>query len=439
MTFKTLSPKQKRIFKWAHGADGKKYDCIICDGAIRSGKTICMIASFILWAMRFFNGATFGICGHTVGSCERNIILPMMSVVDLRQYYKISYRRSDHLLTVGNKRATNYFYIFGGKDESSQSLIQGITLSGVLLDEVALMPKSFVEQAIGRTLSVQGAKIWMNCNPENPQHFIKTEWIDDADGENRKKILHLHFLMSDNPILTPEQIEAAAAKFQGIFYERFILGEWTKPEGLVYPNFSRKNNVIAPFGLKDKSKAAFYVSMDYGTLNPCSMGLWAVLHDGKKEKYAIRIKEYYHNARLEGAGQLTDEEYYRELEKLCEGYEIQGITIDPSAASFITLVRKKGKFLVIEAKNDVLDGIRYTSDLITQRKILFCENCVDSIREFGLYVWDEKAQEDRPIKTDDHAMDDIRYFCYTIFRRVFTNTAKPRQTAQTKLMKGGWE
>ena len=439
MTFRTLSPKQKKIFKWAHGPDGQKYDCIICDGAIRSGKTICMITSFILWAMRYFNGATFGICGHTVASCERNIILPAMGVVDLSRMYTISWRRSDHLLTVRNRRAVNYFYIFGGKDESSQSLIQGITLSGVLLDEVALMPRSFVEQAIGRTLSVQGAKIWMNCNPENPQHFIKTEWIDDADGENRKRILHLHFLMSDNPILTAEQIESAALKFQGVFYDRFIKGEWTKPQGLVYPNFTRERNVISQFALKDKSRAKFYVSMDYGTLNPCSMGLWAVLRDGNRERYAIRVKEYYHNARLDGARQLTDEEYYEELEKLCQGYEVEGITIDPSAASFITLVRRRGKYRIIPAKNEVVDGIRYTSDLISRRKILVCENCVDSIKEFGLYVWDEKSQEDRPVKTDDHAMDDIRYFANTILRQAIDTTSAPRITAQTRLMKGGWE
>ncbi|MCM1024634.1 MAG: PBSX family phage terminase large subunit [Prevotella sp.] len=232
MTFTKLSPKQKRIFKWCY-EDG--CNALICDGAVRSGKTVCMITSFILWAMKSFDGAVFGICGKTVRSAERNIITPLMSIADITAYFKVSYTRSANLLTVEGGGRRNCFYIFGGKDESSYMLIQGITLSGVLFDEVALMPRSFVEQAITRTLSVSGAKLWFNCNPENRFHRFYTEWILQAAARNA---LHLHFLMDDNPTLTAEQLAHAEKLFTGVFHDRYIKGLWVSAEGVIYKDFA---------------------------------------------------------------------------------------------------------------------------------------------------------------------------------------------------------
>ena len=201
MTFAKLSAKQKTVFKWCYNSD---YKALICDGAVRSGKTICMITSFILWAMRCFNGATFGICGKSVGSAERNIIMPLQAIVDITKNFKMNYTRSIHLLTIEGMGKVNYFYVFGGKDESSYMLIQGITLSGVFLDEVALMPKSFVNQAITRTLSVENSLYWFNCNPDSSEHWFFKEWIQKAKDRNA---LHLHFLMSDNPTLSKKQLD----------------------------------------------------------------------------------------------------------------------------------------------------------------------------------------------------------------------------------------
>ena len=435
MTFYKLSKKQRLVFKWWAAKSGGKYKSILCDGAIRSGKTICMITSYILWAMTKFSGATFGICGKTVQSVERNIILPLMSIADLRKIYKLQYRRSDHRLTVSAKGRQNYFYLFGGKDESSYMLIQGLTLSGIFFDEVALMPRSFVEQGIGRTLSVPEARYWLNCNPENPSHFIKTEWVDDADSANEKRILHLHFLMEDNPVITKEQIEEAKRQFKGVFYDRYILGLWTKPEGLVYPNFTKKN-IVPKFGLRDRSKARFYISCDYGTLNAFSLGLWAIMKL-PRGLTAFRVAEYYHSGRATGK-LMTDAEYYEQLLKLSSGFSIEGICVDPSAASFITLIRKQDKFKVYSAKNDVINGIRYTSSLISDERLLICENCKEIIREFGLYVWDEKATSDTVKKTDDHTMDDMRYFCETFFKTltgIGASVADPFED----FVKGGWE
>ena len=229
MTFEKLSIKQKKVFQWCHTSN---YKALICDGAVRSGKTICMIASFIIWAMDSFERANFGICGKTVASAERNIVRPLQGIVDLTSAFDITYRRNSHMLSIKNRMTgcENYFFVFGGKDESSYTLLQGITLSGVLLDEVALMPESFVNQAIARCLSVPTARYWFNCNPESPSHWFYNDWVLQAE---KKNALHIHFLMSDNPIMTAEQLREAEKQFSGVFYARYIQGLWVVAEGLI--------------------------------------------------------------------------------------------------------------------------------------------------------------------------------------------------------------
>ena len=371
MTFAKLSKKQKTVFKWCYKND---YKAIICDGAVRSCKTICMITSFILWAMRRFDGAMFGICGKSVGSAERNIIMPLQSVADITHYFKVTYTRSIHLLTVEGMGKVNYFYVFGGKDESSYMLIQGITLSGIFLDEVALMPRSFVEQAITRTLSVENSLYWFNCNPDSSEHWFYKEWILKAEERNA---LHLHFLMSDNPTLSQKQLDEAERQFSGVFHDRYIKGLWVLAEGLVYPMFNKNKHILEDY--TPSSDAFYYISCDYGTLNPCSMGLWAL-----ERNKAVRIKEYYHDGRNKGV-QKTDEEYYKALEKLADGFNIQFVIVDPSASSFITTIKKHGNFTVRKARNDVLNGIRTAMNLLDNDKLFFCKECKDIIREFSIY------------------------------------------------------
>lgn len=442
MTFKQLSEKQKKIFTWSYSGD---YDNIICDGAVRSGKTAAMSVAFILWAMYEFDNTCFAICGKTVASAKRNIIMPLMGCVDITDFFSMAYKQSENILLVKGNGHVNRFYVFGGKDESSYQLIQGMTLSGVLFDEVALMPRSFVDQAIARTVSVSDAKLWFNCNPENPMHWFKKEWVDDADGENKHNSLHLHFEMRDNPIMTAELIEKAEKQFTGVFYKRYILGEWVVAEGAVYPQFDKDKHIVNVQRIKSgliasnkKWGGEYYVSIDYGTTNPCSMGLWLDTGAG-----AYRLREYYWSSRDKGV-QKTDDEYYEELLKLCGGYDIKNVIVDPSAASFVALIRKKGKFRVIKAKNDVIDGIRYTSMLLTQGKILFDESCESIIKEFGLYSWDEKrTDKDIVIKENDHAMDDMRYFCNTIlinkpYYRPEITPKKRSTTAMQYNMSGGW-
>lgn len=395
-----LSPKQKLVMKWAHLPQYRDKKAIICDGSVRSGKTVSMIIGFVHWAMRFFDGKNFGICGKTVSSTERNIITPLLSMVDITDYYDVTYRRGDSLLTIRDGEKVNRFYVFGGKDESSYTLIQGITLSGVLFDEVALMPQSFVDQAIARTLSEQDARHWFNCNPESSEHWFYKEWICNT---RQKKAIHLHFTMQDNPILSPAQIADAEASFSGVFYDRYIRGLWCVAEGLIYPQFDKEKHVRR----LEHPQGKWYISVDYGTLNAFSAGLWC--YDGHT---AYRAAEWYYSGR-DTKQQLTNTQYAAAIKKLAGNRKIESVIVDPSAASFIAELVHNG-FHVRKGNNDVLEGIRRVSTDLQNGKLLFSPSCKDCIREFSLYRWDEKQQKDTPLKTNDHAMDDVRYFVNTI-------------------------
>lgn len=397
-----LGEKQLQILQFRFS----DYSYLICDGAVRSGKTSLMTVGFIDDAMARFNGRRFGICGKTVDSATKNIVQPYMAMQYAQRSYRIKWSRTDKTMTVSKGGITNVFEVFGGKDESSYALIQGRTLAGCLIDEVVLQPRSFVDQAMIRC-SVTGAKVWFSCNPAAPSHWFYTDWILKADkGEINAK--HIHFVLRDNPGLSDETIQRYEKTFSGVFYQRYVLGEWVAAEGLIYPFFAAHQDTYLFHGDASHIDGQFYVSIDYGTHNPCSMGLW-VIHDGK----ALRIKESYFDSRAERV-QRTDEEHYAELERLTKGYYIQAVVVDPSAASFIETIRRHGKYLVIPADNDVLNGIRCVASLMQAGLVTIHESCTASRREFGLYSWDDKAKEDRVVKENDHAMDDIRYFCYTI-------------------------
>lgn len=400
MRFETFSEKQTLTLTWwSQSSPYGDFDAIICDGAVRSGKTLCMAISFLCWAMRRFDGMQFGMCGKTIASLRRNVVsvvLPVMGDLGFICEEKLS----KNLFTVSFGGRTNTFYLFGGRDESSQALIQGATFAGVLLDEVALMPRSFVEQACARC-SVSGSKLWFNCNPEGPGHWFYVEWVKKAE---ERRALYLHFSLEDNPALSRKIIARYRRMYSGVFYRRFILGEWVASQGRVYDFFDESFVRDAPAG----EIGEYAVSCDYGTANPASFGLWG-LQDG----VWYRIREYYYNSRTEGA-QKTDAEYVTELLRLCGGVRPRAVVVDPSAASFIEALRREG-LPVLKADNDVLSGIRLTADLLKAGKLVICRDCVDAIREFSLYSWDEKHEgRDAPIKQCDHAMDDIRYFATTV-------------------------
>lgn len=394
-----FSEKQRLLLTWwCDTSPHRDREAVICDGAVRSGKTFCMGVSFFLWAMRTFDGRQFALCGRTVAAVRRNLLVsvrPMLEELGFRFEEQVSRNR----LTVTFGGHENTFYLFGGKDEASAGLIQGITLAGALLDEAALMPRSFVEQTVARC-SVEGAKVWFACNPEGPEHWFYKEWVLKAE---ERRALRISFRMSDNPSLSREVLERYERSFHGAFYRRFVLGEWAVCEGRVYDFFDGSFVEPAPRGPFDEWR----VSCDYGTVNPTSMGLW-----GRKGEVWYRVKEYYWDSRREGR-QKTDREYAADLRALAGGREIGQVVVDPSAASFLAALRQEG-WKVRPADNDVLSGIRVTADLLRRGKLRICEGCGDAIREFDLYCWDERAKGDRVVKEFDHAMDDIRYMAMSV-------------------------
>lgn len=391
-----LSEKQREVFLWWTDKKTGSYDGIICEGAVRSGKTYALSLSFMLWAMTGFDGKRFAVCSKTVTALGRNI-LPDLFCFLRRMKMPYRYYPSKSKIEVSFGKHRNTFYLFGGKDESSASLIQGITLAGALFDEAVLMPRSFFEQAVARC-SERGSKIFICCNPEGPFHWFKREWIDKADEKN---LLVRHFEMSDNPALSDEVRARYERLYQGVFYQRFVLGRWTAAEGQVYPMFGESCITET-----DKLPACtrFAVSCDYGTVNPASFGLW-----GQSGEVWYRLDEYYYDSRREGS-RRTDEEHYKGLTELIGERKIESVVCDPSAASFIECIRRHGKYRVVPAKNDVVRGISVVSQGLKDGRIKIARRCGDIIREFSLYRWDERAGRDVPIKEFDHAMDDMRYF-----------------------------
>ena len=409
MSYVRFSPKQRRAMAWWLPGSGEEgYEAIVCDGAVRSGKTLAMGLGFFLRAQATFHGRRFALCGKTIGALRRNVLaelLPKLTELGAQWQEK----RSENRLTVRFGGRCNDFYLFGGRDESAAGMIQGMTLAGVLMDEVALMPRSFVEQACARC-SVTGSKLWFNCNPAGPNHWFYREWILGAEKRN---CLHLHFTMADNPSLSPEIRARYERLYTGIFYRRFVLGQWAQAEGRVYDFFEPEMAVEVPKGSFER----WYISCDYGTVNPMSMGLW-----GLQSGIWYRVEEFYFDSRARQR-QMTDGEYEQELRKLAGGREIREVIVDPSAASFLQLLRQKG-WRVRKANNDVLSGIRATADALKSGRIKLCTPCRDCLREMEEYVWDLRSgQRDQVKKEHDHAMDDMRYFVSTVLTQAETGFA----------------
>ena len=410
--FSPFSKKQRTVIGWWTSKEmSGAYDGIIADGAIRSGKTLAMTIGFILWAMNSFSGQNFAICGKTIGSVERNILVWLRQILPGRGY-RLSENRSMNLLTVSRGGHSNRFYCFGGKDEGSQDLIQGMTLAGVFMDEVALMPESFVLQATARC-SVEGSKWWFNCNPGSPYHWFKRDWIDRAE---ERRLLYKHFSMKDNLSLSPEMIARYENMYNGVFYRRYVLGEWCAAEGLVYPMFDRECHVGRP----QEQAERYFLSCDYGTHNPFALGLISVRQTARGTVYCIE-REFYHDGRKNG--QLTDSQYADRLERFAGG-EVRKeeggyVIVDPSASSFIAELRRRG-WKVVKANNDVSEGIRLVAETLTAGRLMIDSCCLSTLKEFSAYMWDNNAAakgEDKPIKQNDHAMDMLRYALYTDSRK----------------------
>lgn len=413
--FKPFSKKQRKILNWWTDASPvKDYQGIIADGAIRSGKTVSMSLSFVMWAMFRFESQNFALCGKTIGSLRRNVINNLKLMLKSRGY-GVEDHRADNVMVVFRGSKSNAFYLFGGRDERSQDLVQGVTLAGVFFDEVALMPESFVNQATGRC-SVSGSKMWFNCNPAGPMHWFKTGWIDKRE---KKNLIYLHFTMNDNLSLTEEIKARYRGMYAGVFFLRYIKGLWAVAEGLIYSMFDADNlynDEDRPKALKNIGTRA--IAVDYGTTNPCVfLDIW---DDGQNvwvdREYRWDSKS--EEARKSANPQKTDKQYADDMANFMGSRPEDQciIVVDPSAASFIQELRSRG-WVVKAADNEVVDGIRDTSTLMAQKKIKINRNCKGLTKELQSYVWDDKASErgeEKPVKQLDHGPDALRYYVRTI-------------------------
>lgn len=397
-----FTEKQKELVRVFKHGELKRIN--VLEGSVRSGKTWISLVIWACWIATMPEDGGYLMVGKTLTALRRNCLDVLQQLVGTGNF----------AYSLGRKEARLFgrlVYLEGVNDARAEGKIRGLTLTGAYCDELTLFTEDFFTMLLSR-LSMPGAKLIGTTNPDAPTHWLKTNWIDRA-GENAEPgskpidLFSMRFVIDDNTTLSPEYVEEIKKEYTGVFYDRFILGMWTRAEGLVYPNFDPQKHVVSDipdYGL-------YYISIDYGTMNPCSMGLWCFA-GGK----AVRIREYYYDGRKERR-QLTDEDYYQALERLADNLPIDQVVVDPSAASFITTIRKHGRYSVRKARNDVLNGIRLTGTLLDAGVIQIHKSCTNIIKEFSAYSWDDKKTEDAVIKENDHAMDDMRYFCMTILRK----------------------
>jgi len=414
-TWGEFSDNQVDVLLWWKEGH-RAYDCeiIIADGSIRSGKTLSMSFSFVMWAMTTFDNVLFGLSGKTIGSFRKNVLRDLKKALQSRGA-KVKDRRNENIIDVSYNGRRNEFEIFGGKDEGSYALIQGRTLAGFFFDEATLQPRSFIEQAIGRC-SIKGSRIWMNCNPDSPFHYIKTDYIEQPES---KKVFHLHFELEENTNLDQDIINRLKNLYKGLFYRRYILGEWVVAEGIIYDMFDWN---IHSFQNGGQEYARYLVGVDYGTSNPCTFGLYGYNENLGRDTDVRLIKEYYYDSAKENR-QKTDGEYAKDFFRFIESYrsKLERIFIDPSALSFIAELKKpqNGVYhLVTAAKNDVIDGIRFVSEKIATNTYTIDKSCENTKKEYETYSWDPNAQkrgEDKPLKQNDHCPDRDRYVLFSRF------------------------
>lgn len=400
-----LSEKQKAILAFPY----TKFQALVCDGAVRSGKTSLMMVAFIDWAMDNYSGTRFGICGKTVDSTTKNIIAPYIGMSRTKKRYKTKWRRSDKLLEVTRNGVTNWFEVFGGKDESSFMLIQGRTFAGVLLDEVALMPRSFVEQALARC-SIDGARAWFSCNPGSPSHWFYQEWIKDPKVHN---VLYLHFRMEDNPSLSMETLERYRTMFKGVFYKRYILGLWCAAEGLIYQQFAEDEQRYQI--RRDQVPPLSYIEIgaDVGGNKSNNAYVAAGYTSTRDAMYVLKAWSY----RATG---VTVTQYRENLLKFAdEVFDDYGfldtIWVDNAEAAIVNEVSAHTRYQVRGCiKEEILDRIRCADALFSQDRIKLvagaCDDLCAGLREA---VWDEK-HDDEPLDDGSYDRDVLDAFDYSM-------------------------
>lgn len=373
----------------------------LLEGSVSSGKTWISLVLWAFWVASMPRDRLYLMCAKSLTTLKRNCLLLMQELVGERNF--------TFSIPAKEGRLFGRRVLFeGANDARSESKIRGMTLQGAYCDELTQFPEDFFAMLLSR-LRVPGAKLIATTNPDNPNHWLMQRYILRADELD---FLDVKFTIDGNTTLPSDYVENIKREYTGVFYDRFILGEWCVAEGLVYPMFSEADHVVDEIPWQVLQRGKWYISVDYGTVNPTSAGLWCLWNG-----VAYRVDEYYYNSREPGKHQLTDEEHYAGLEKLAGDRKIERVVVDPSAASFKETVRRHGRFPVWDADNAVVDGIRLTATLLNSGRILIHSRCKGLLSEITAYRWDADAPEDAVIKEMDHACDDLRYFCSTIMER----------------------
>jgi len=371
----------------------------ILEGSVRSGKSFINLLRWLDFCRSGPKGPMI-ICGRTDKTIKRNIITPLQDIVG----NAVQYSSGKGEVTLYNRT----MYVVGANDDRAEAKIRGSEFAGALLDEASLLPENFFKMLLSR-LSIPDSKLFCSTNPDSPYHWLKRDFID---REHELDLKVFSYTIHDNPVLSEKYIKDLSAEYQGLWYKRYILGEWCLADGAVFDFFDEDLNVIQ----MPTSEAEYYiVGIDYGTTNPCVFTL--IGYNSNQYPNMWLEKEYYYDSKKE-MRQKSDYDYSNDLIEFISGYNVKRIYIDPSAASFKQELRRNGVNNVMDAVNDVIPGIRFMSQLLTNGTYKICSNCTESIKEFSNYLWDAKASErgeDKPIKKFDHSCDSQRYALFTHF------------------------
>lgn len=389
---KQFSPKQLQAFSQSNARIN------IASGAVRSGKSFVYLLRFMAELQEGPPGS-YVICGKSERTLLHNVVEPLQHLTG----GLIRYNRGLGEFTLFEKKV----YVVGANDERAEGKIRGSTFAGALVDEATILPESFFRMLLSR-LSVEGAKLFVTTNPDSPYHWLKTDFID---RQEELKIQVFPFVIEDNPSLSPSFIQSIKREYRGLWYKRFIEGQWVLAEGAVFDFFDQSQHVRT----SPPTYAKYYiVGVDYGTTNPFAAILIGVNDEAHPTAWVE--KEYYWDPKEMGY-QKTDAEFAQAINGQFDGYPIRWIYLDPAAQSFEVELRRHKK-PVKQAKNDVLDGIRFVANLFSNGDLIVCDGCNNLIKEIEGYVWDPRSARegiDKPLKQRDHAVDAMRYALFTHF------------------------
>jgi len=396
-----LSDKQVRSY------DESNKRINIWEGSVRSGKSFISILRLIK-ELRFGAPGHVMIVGPTRDSIQRNVLAELCDLLG----FPIPTPKSTQMVIFDR-----VIHLVGASDERSQRRIQGSTLAIAYVDEITLIPQGFVKMLLSR-LSVPGARLFATTNPDSPFHWLKTEFLEN----DKLDLASWKFRIDDNPSLDKAYVDALKNEYQGLWYRRYIDGDWVLADGTVYEFFDEEQHV---FDFPNKRAEYYIVGIDYGTTNPTVFTL--IGYNPSHYPNIWLEREYYYSSK-EHNRQKTDTEYAEDLKDFISGVNVQAIYLDPSAASFRAELYRQGVDQVYDADNDVLNGIRFQSQLLANGTYKISKRCKNTIREYATYVWDTKASEkgdDKPVKDHDHCMDAQRYALYTHFGQSLDGIMKP--------------